>query len=294
MFDKDGIDNYEKLKKNLPQLRQAQALLRRDVEYAKTHPDEVADLEAKQAALRQVNRAVARGAATVALVESNSRLASLGAAFGMSSAEETTGAADEPLAALKMASEVKGEIAPPSEGDGLAKVTRLGNSARVVYAPKYFWRRQVNHAQGSGGFGNIDIAFRMTPDPDYSIKGFRVDSAKLIASTVALTRQMVSTVAAAYGLPTSFLTGANTSSAYDPSTELSALDAKAAGSRTDQASRQAAARALLAQIAAQDGKLGDADRKAAVTAIKKAFAAQRELLIGAEAEKPEEGKPNEE
>jgi hypothetical protein len=74
-------------------------------------------------------------------------------------------------------------------------------ASRVVHAPESYWRGIFNRAYGEGNFGNTDIAIKMQSMGDFSIKGVRVDSAKVTQATFAGVGQAIKLAAAAYGVP---------------------------------------------------------------------------------------------
>ena len=77
-------------------------------------------------------------------------------------------------------------------------------ASSVVYADEQFWRRReapfgINDTFATGFLGNTDIAIKMESIGDFTIKGVRLDAAKITQATFAVGRQAIKAVAALNG-----------------------------------------------------------------------------------------------
>jgi hypothetical protein len=84
---------------------------------------------------------------------------------------------------------------------GKAGILDDPRAAAVVYAPKQYWSRQFNQTFCSGWFGNTDCAVKMEGLGSFTIKGVRLDAAKITQATFSVAREAIQTVAAVYGVP---------------------------------------------------------------------------------------------
>lgn len=169
------------------------------------------------------------------------------------------------------ASSVTSTQSPPTKA--LLNSSLALKSPERLYAPARFWRQQTNTATAFGAYGDVDIAIRMDANADYSIKGFRIDSAKLIANTVALTREVVATVAASYGVPSPLSSNVNgKSSAFSVTDDLQAVADRVADQRLQISKRQMAENYLLQFISSEESQLEDPKQlSAAIANIQKEF-----------------------
>lgn len=74
-------------------------------------------------------------------------------------------------------------------------------ASAVVYAPDEFWTGRFNETLCAGAFGNTDCAVKMEGLGSFTIKGVRLDAAKITQATFSVARQAVQTIAAVYGVP---------------------------------------------------------------------------------------------
>lgn len=84
---------------------------------------------------------------------------------------------------------------------GQAGILDDPRAAAVVYAPEQYWSRQFNQTFCSGWFGNTDCAVKMEGLGSFTIKGVRLDAAKITQATFSVAREAIQTVAAVYGVP---------------------------------------------------------------------------------------------
>jgi hypothetical protein len=87
---------------------------------------------------------------------------------------------------------------------GLIQGAGIGDDVRastVVYAPSENWNGKFNQTVCSGWFGNTDCAVKMDGLGDFTIKGVRLDAAKITQATFSVATQTIQMAAAIYGFP---------------------------------------------------------------------------------------------
>jgi hypothetical protein len=156
----------------------------------------------------------------------------------------------------------------------------------VVYAPDRAWRGKYNVTYGAGYLGNTDIAVRMESADRFTLKGVRLDTAKVAAATFGVLKDSLRAAAAAYGIP---LPGMDTKPAESTGSSVDAQSAVITAERERlkaQSQRRISRYAvigLLEAIAAQRTAVTATTRDvrvAAIETIKRALSEYRPMLAG--------------
>ncbi len=155
----------------------------------------------------------------------------------------------------------------------------------VVYAPDRYWLGRFNETVCVGTFGNTDCAVKMEGLGSFTIKGVRLDAAKITQATFTVARQAVQTVAAVYGvrLPAAApaaAAGAGEAAPSPPEIESPRRQQREAAAALLQ--QRMARLTMLETIIAQREALGSADdptRARAIGIVKAVFEANRGQLV---------------
>lgn len=158
-------------------------------------------------------------------------------------------------------------------------------AAIIISAPENYWQGVFNKTEASGQIGNTDIAIKMETIGTFTIKGVRLDAAKVTQASFQVLKKSVQLVAAAYGVPVPGSTpppagATSTETATDIVANIDQLRQEAVYKR--QISRFAALTLLDLIIAEQSDLLSNNNilRKEAVGRVKKSFAAYKSQLQG--------------
>ena len=276
-------DAYGRMKAGLEQayqlVRQAQS----------TSPPDAALLERADEAY---SAAIAEFPALRRTIEKELHLMPEGAQAGP--AKAAAGAASEAARALAEAQAEKKatlgndlESTPPGLiGD--AGILDDPHASDVLYAPDERWQKTINRTLCDGYFGNTDCAVKMEGIGSFTIKGVRLDAAKITQATFSAASQTIQVVAAAAGVPRSTGGDGQGKGAAGAAPSSPQPDVAAARSRRQQA-EATLLRLRLTRLAILDAIAGEqraiagtpADRDAAVRRLQQLFDAYEDVLTSA-------------
>jgi hypothetical protein len=153
-------------------------------------------------------------------------------------------------------------------------------AASIINAPEAAWKGDINHTAAFGGLGNTDIAVKMESLGEFTVKGVRVDAAKVTRATFIVVKQAIQLIAAANGIVVPTAAAGN----QQPANEVVVPDATLVGQVSSADHDTAVARAKvrgtkLATISIFDAVVSqrtslagtDADRKKAIQSIKSLY-----------------------
>lgn len=276
VFDMEGYKAYGKMKESYAALQEIKSTL-----------DETPEEQRDKAKYEATKKALARTGAYLYGIETDAWWTDMAGLFARRTVVAEAAAArenvkaisegDSKLTSLKATADVRKSGSEPE-----TKLATLEAASQYVYAPRRFWKRQINEASAYGGYGNVDIAIRMQEGPDFSLKSMRVDSSELVANTVALTKQVVSVVAAIYGVPTSLSNGGSSASAFSTASDLGDMAEATAAWDADRIARETAQEELLLTMKKFASDLNaNADPEkfgVAIKSVQQAFASQKDTL----------------
>jgi hypothetical protein len=155
----------------------------------------------------------------------------------------------------------------------------------VISASENYWKGVFNKTKASGQIGNTDIAIKMETIGTFTIKGVRLDAAKVTEASFQVLKQSVKLVAAAYGIPTP---GGTPPPVGDPAAEtpneiVMNIDKLRQFAELKRHKSRYAAYSLLDLIIAEHKALVSDDasiREGAVSRVKKSFEAYKAQLSG--------------
>jgi len=148
------------------------------------------------------------------------------------------------------------------------------------------WSPQFNKTVGNGWLGNLNLAIKMVDLGDFTIKGVTFDPSDVARVVSKVTIQAVVLAAQMYGVPIKPPTGGNTQTPTDgmalatSSGRLADVQATAALRDAKLQDYRSALLTIALAIVREQAKLvgTDAERKAAIDAIKATYAAHKARL----------------
>jgi hypothetical protein len=175
--------------------------------------------------------------------------------------------------------------AEQSKTRGLIGTMGLVESAeayRVVSAPDTDWHQDFDQSFGRSRFGDMNLAIKMEHPGNFTIKGVTFDPSEVVRVASKATTQALVFSAQLAGAPlkTKQHAASETTSAASSSGELVTLEEEQAQREAKAGDRNAALLAIANVILTEQTKLkgSDAERAAAIKAIKDAFDAHKARL----------------
>jgi hypothetical protein len=197
--------------------------------------------------------------------------------LALTSSELLRNAGEDSL--VKSLEAAKKEVKSMSSGSDYSKLVHDPIAALVVNADKKCWEGVYNETWGSGSWGNTDIAIKMESAVEYTLKGLRLDSAKVTQAVFKTLGQAIQLTAAAYGVPVSGKSATPQEGVAIDDDVVQADQKKLDADSSRRVSRRSAL-ALMEVIVSQDEALKDAGKwKEAVTHIKKSFETYKPTLL---------------
>jgi hypothetical protein len=164
----------------------------------------------------------------------------------------------------------------------------------VVTAPDAAWRGLFNQTYATGVLGNTDMAIKMESLGNLTLKGVRLDAAKITQAVFDAAGQAVKLVAVAYGVPVGALQSDGKTAPTEPGADIIIADQSRREAEVEVLKRRIAAVAIMDAIlserraleanesGAEESKDADAEikrqRGVAVGRIKAVFAANKGQL----------------
>ncbi len=149
---------------------------------------------------------------------------------------------------------------------------------RVLHSPEACWDGVFGKTYACGALGNTDIAIKLESLGHFTIKGVRVDAAKITQATFKVLEQGIALFAAAAGVPAP-AQGSATAGADTAGDEVLQAERRREQARSARRLSRLAALALLDAILAQKDALGaDGTRRSAVAGVRTTFGVYRSQL----------------